>query len=189
MHARLPVPGVAFLAGAALGAVISGGLVEERLSAGSVPVGAVVNALITLAAIVTLGLLYRRGAHAAPLVVLPQAVGAAVGVIAVHLALRCGWVHGAAWLAERPAQLVNDAVEVFAILTVVWACANRWDPRLLAVALAVALLYRVTGSFWHLDAAPRGFLVTVQDLVMAQLACAALALPLYERMTRSDLAR
>jgi hypothetical protein len=73
---------------------------------------------------------------------------------------------------------------VFATLTVVWAFAKRLDLRLLIAALAVALIYRATGRFWHLDAAPRGFLVPVQDLVLAQLACAALALPLYGWMTR-----
>jgi hypothetical protein len=153
-----------------------------------VPVGAVVNALVTFASIGMLGLLHRR----APLVsrvVVPQALGAAVGVFGIHLALRWGWIAGAPWLAERPAQLVNDAVAVFATLTLVWGCAKRIDLRLLVVALAVMSVYRATGSYWHLDSAPRGFLVPVQDLVIAQLVCAALALPLYQRMTRHDLAR
>jgi hypothetical protein len=179
--------GAAFLAGAALAAVISGGLVEERLSAGSLHVGAVVNALVTLASILTLALLGRR-VPLGPGVVVPQVAGAAVGVLLVHVALRRGWITGAPWLAERPAQLVNDAVAVFATLIVVWACVNRRDLRLLVAALAIALLYRATGRFWHLDAAPLGFLVTVQDLVVAQFVCAALALPLYDWMTRDDLA-
>jgi len=178
----------AFLAGASLALVTSGGIVEERLSAGSVHVGVVVNALVTFASILTLGLLHRR-APLVPAVVVPQAVGAAVGVLCVHVALRWGWIAGAPWLAERPAQLVNDAVAVFATLTVVWACANRLDLRLLVAALAVLSLYRATGTLWHLDVAPQGFKVTVQDLVIAQLACAALALPLYQWMTRHDLAR
>jgi hypothetical protein len=185
MNGRLP--GAAFLAGVALAVVTSGGLVEERLSAGSVHVGAAVNALVTLASIVILARVCRR-APLTPAVVVSQAVGAAVGVVAVHLALRGGWIHGAPWLAERPAQLVNDGVAVFATLTVVWAFANQLDMRLLIAALAVALVYRATGRFWHLDTAPHGFLVPVQDLVLAQLACAALALPLYGWMTREDVA-
>lgn len=179
--------GAAFLAGAALATVASGGLVEERLSAGSLLSGGVVNALVTLASIATLGFLGRRTPLAARTVV-PQAVGAMVGVLGVHLALRLGWIAGAPWLAERPAQLVNDMVAVFTTLTIVWACANRYDLRLLLVALVAALLYRATGRFWHVDMAPAGYLVTVQDLVLAQLACAALVLPLYERMTRDELA-
>jgi hypothetical protein len=182
-----PRSGAAFLAGAALAIVASGGLVEERLSAGSLLSGAEVNALVTLVSIATLGFLGRRTPLAARTVV-PQAVGAVVGVLGVHLALRYGWITGAPWLAERPAQLVNDAVAVFATMTIVWACANRCDLRLLVAALAVALLYRATGRFWHLDAAPPGYLVTVQDLVVAQLGCAALVLPLYQWMTRDELA-
>jgi hypothetical protein len=161
--------GAAFLAGAALGIVTSGGIVEERLSAGSPHVGVVVNALVTFASILTLGLLHRRAPLVARVIV-PQVAGAALGVLGIHLALRWGWIAGAPWLAERPAQLVNDAVAVLATLMVLWA-------------------YRATGSLWHLDAAPHGFMVTVQDLVIAQLACAALALPLYQWMTRDDLAR
>jgi hypothetical protein len=180
--------GASFLAGAVLALVTSGGILEERVSAGSVHVGAAVNAVVTFAAIATLGLLHRR----APLVsrvIVPQAMGATVGVLGIHLALRWGWLVGAPWLAEGPAQLVNDAVAVFGTLAVVWACANHLDLRLLVVALVVTSVYRATGTYWHLDAAPRGFLVPVQDLVIAQLVCAALALPLYQRMTRDDLAR
>ena len=128
--------GAAFLAGAALAVVTSGGIVEERLSAGSPRVGVVVNALVTFGSILTLGLLHRRAPLVAGVIV-PQAVGAVLGVLGIHLALRCGWIAGAPWLAERPAQLVNDAVAVFATLTIVWACANRCDLRLLVVALAV----------------------------------------------------
>ncbi len=180
--------GAAFLAGAALAAVTSGGIVEERLSAGNPYVGVAVNALATFASILMLGLLHRSAPLVAGVIV-PQAAGAALGVLGIHLALRWGWIAGAPWLAERPAQLVNDAVAVFAMLMVVWACANRFDLRLLVVALAVMSLYRATGRLWHLDAAPHGFLVSVQDLVIAQLACAAFALPLYQWMTRDDLAR
>ncbi len=180
--------GAAFLAGATLAVVTSGGIVEERLSAGSPHVGIVVNALVTFASILTLGLLHRRAPLVAGVMV-PQVAGAVLSVLGIHLALRWGWIAGAPWLAERPAQLVNDAVAVLATLTVLWACANRLDLRLLVVALAVLSAYRATGSLWHLDAAPHGFTVTVQDLVIAQLACAALALPLYRWMTHDDLAR
>ena len=44
-------------------------------------------------------------------------------------------------------------------------------------------LYRATSRLWHLDAAPHGFVFTVQDLVLAQCAAAAIALPLYRQMT------
>lgn len=179
--ARLSV--AALLAGAALATVTSGGIVAERLSGGSVAVGSTVNALVTFASILTLALLHRRGPLVSSVVV-PQLAGAALGILGVHLALRWGWIAGAPWLTERPAQLVNDAVEVLATLAVVWACARGLDLRLLVGALVVAAVYRTTGHLWHLDAAPRGFLVPVQDLVIAQLVCAALALPIYRTMTR-----
>ena len=172
-----------FVAGAAFAMVTSTGLVEERSSSGSLNVAVVANALVTLAAILVLGLVQRRVAISGR-TLLPQAFGAACGIAVVHLALRMGLLVAPSWLSERPAQFMNDAVAVFSTLTVVWACARRLDLRLLVGALLLVTAYRVTAPFWHLDVAPRGFTFRVQDFVLAQFVGAALALPLYRRMTR-----
>jgi hypothetical protein len=175
-------PVAAFFAGGALALVTSGGIVEERLSSGSLDRGVVVNALMTVASIGLLVLVQRRVPRTRR-VLIAQAFGALLGILGVHLALRSGVIAGAPWLSERPAQLVNDVVAVFAVLAVVWACAERLDWRLLAAAALLVVLYRATGKLWHLDVAPHGFVVSVQDLVMAQCVGAAVALLLYRNAT------
>jgi hypothetical protein len=174
-------PVAPFLTGAGLALVTSGGLLEERLSPGSAQWGFVVNTLVTVAAVGLLVLAQRGSAtHGTQGGRMAQAAGAAVGILVVHAALRLGWVADAPWLTERPLQLVNDAVAVFATLGVVWACAEEAiDLGLFAVAITVVILYRATGRLWHLDLPPQGFRVPVQTLVMAQVAAAALAVALY----------
>jgi hypothetical protein len=172
-----------FVAGAVFAMVTSTGIVEERLSSGSPNVSLVVNACVTFAAIVVLGLVQRR----APLstrIILPQAIGAVCGIGVVHLALWAGILAAPSWLSERPPQLVNDAVAVFSTLALVWACASRLNLPLLVGALLLLTAYKITARFWHLDASPHGFLFRVQDLVLAQVVAAALALPIYRTMTR-----
>jgi len=172
----------AFIGGAALALVTSGSLVEERLSRGSGGVAMIANAFVTLAAVALVSFVRERTPSAQVLV--PQAVGAAVGVAAVHLVLRAELLPTPSWLSERPAQLMNDAVAVFSVLLVAWACARRLDLRLLVGALLAVTAYRMTGRHWHLDDAPLGFRFRVQDLVCAQLAATAFALALYREMTR-----
>jgi hypothetical protein len=162
----------------ALATLVSGGILEERLSGGSVNVGLVVNALMTLMAIVTLSVIERRGVRSVRVLVL-QVAGAAVGILAVHLALRLGFITGAAWLVEKPAQLMNDVVAVAATLAVAWACARGLSSRLLLAVLVLLTAYRATARLWHLDAPPAAFHVTVQDLIVAQLVAVALALGVY----------
>jgi hypothetical protein len=176
-----PYPAViAFVGGTAFAVLASGGIVEERLSTGRAGVGVVVNAFIMLASILMLGAVRTRRSTS---VFVLQAVGAFLGVAVVHLALRMGWLAAPVWLAERPAQVVNDIVAVAATLAVVWACAGELDVRLLVLALATLTLYKMTGRFWHLDAPPGGFAITVQNLVLAQVAATALSLPIYRHMT------
>ncbi len=163
--------------------VTSTGLVEERSSSGSLSVAVVVNAVVTLGAMLVLGLVQRRVATSGR-ALLPQALGAACGIAVVHVALRMGLLVAPSWLSERPAQFMNDAVAVFSTLGIVWACARRLDLRLLVSALLVVTAYRVTAPFWHVDVAPHGFAFPVQDLVLAQFVAAALALPLYRGMTQ-----
>lgn len=178
--AFIPALLVPFLGGLGLAVVTSGGLVEERVSLGSVYGGLVVNAFVTVAAVILLVLAQRAASGGAPRAArLAQAIGAAAGILGVHLALHVGWVAGAPWLTERPLQLVNDAVAVFATLGVVWACAEGVHLGIFAVAITLVLAYRVTGGLWHLDAAPQAFSVSVQNLVMAQFAAVAVAVALY----------
>lgn len=163
--------------------VTSTGLVEERVSAGSLNVAVVTNAFVTFAAVLVLGLVQRR-VDVTARGLLPQAFGAVCGIAVVHLALRVGLLVAPSWLSERPAQLMNDAVSVFSTLALVWACARRLDLRLLVSALLIVTAYRVTAPFWHLDAAPHGFAFRIQDFVIAQFVATALALPLYRTMTK-----
>jgi hypothetical protein len=174
----------AFLAGAVFGAITSAGILEERLSAGSATVGMIVNAFMTFLSLLALGMIERRRSSAR--VLLLQLLGATVGIASVHLALRSGWIAVPVWLAERPAQFVNDGVAVFGTLALVWACARRFDLRVLLLALVIVTVYRASGRFWHLDVAPGGFSVSVQDLILAQFGAVALALPLYRRMTARE---
>jgi hypothetical protein len=183
----LPTRSATFLPSVLLATLVSGGILEERLSGGSANVGIVVNALMTIMAILTLGLIERGGVRSVRVLVL-QVAGAAVGIAAVHLALRFGWIPGAAWLVERPAQLMNDVVAVAATLAVAWACARGLSSRILLAVLVLLTAYRATARLWHLDAPPSAFHVTVQDLVVAQLVAVALALGIYSglRSMRGD---
>jgi hypothetical protein len=113
-----------------------------------------------------------------------HATGAAAGVLAVHAALHVGWLAGPSWLVERPAQLVNDVIAVGVTVGLVWACAEGIRAGRLVVAFVAMTLYRLTSPMWHLDAAPHGWLITVQELVVAQLVAVAAGLIAYEAATR-----
>jgi len=173
-----------FAAGLVLAVVTCGGIVEERLSSGNPGVAVAANALVTFGAILALGLVQRR-APFSNRAAIPQAVGAACGILAVHLALRVGVVHTAPWMSEKPRQLVNDAVAVFSTLAVVWACARGLSLRLLIGVLVVLTTYKMTGRLWHLDVAPHGFVITVQDFVVAQFVGGLVGLTLFREMTRN----
>ncbi len=172
-----------FLAGLILAIVTCGGIVEERLSAGSPVIAMAANALVTFAAILALGVVQLRAPHSSRAAV-PQVLGAACGILAIHWALRLGIIHAAPWMSERPPQLVNDLVAVGTTLALVWACARGLDARLLAGALVALTAYRSSAQLWHLDLAPHGFQVTVQDFVVAQFVAGAIALGLFREMTR-----
>jgi hypothetical protein len=173
-----------FGAGLVLAVVTCGGILEERLSSGSPGVAVAANALVTFGAILALGLVQRRAPFSNRAAV-PQALGAACGIVAVHLALRLGIVHLAPWMSEKAGQFVNDAVAVFSTLAVVWACARGLSLRLLIGALVVLTAYKMTGRFWHLDVAPHGFVITVQDFVVAQFVAGVVALTVFREMTRN----
>lgn len=169
-----------------LGVVTSGGLVLERMAQGDLRVALLVNAVTTVAVLVVARwnaeIRARRPRAAsdrksrAVRVALGQGAGAAFAVALVHATLRLVHDPSLAWMNEGVAQLVNDAVAVGALLSVAWA-ASRRPPRLghLAGALALVTAYRASAACWHLDRAPHGFAITIQQLVVAQFVAAALA--------------
>ncbi len=124
--------------------------------------------------------------------ILAQSLGAALGVLAVHLVLRGSALPARPWLSERPPQLVNDLVAVFGALTLIWSCARRPFGVLAGVAaLALALGYALTSSRWHLDAPPPSSVrdlatslrsVSIQLGVLGQLACTAIATTTFRRL-------
>jgi len=179
---------VALGVGLLLGLVTSGGIAGERITRGAIGAALVANAAVTLVALFAIVPTMRRmlvsfgdGERARtihPLVVLvPQIVGAAAGIFVVHFVLRREALGALPWLSERPAQLVNDAVAAAGLLALVWASANDLDPRVLVIAFIGVTLYRLTSPLWHLDAAT--FHTSVQELIVAQLVAAALALGLF----------
>lgn len=126
-------------------------------------------------------------------VMLAQAVGAVLGVLAVHLALRGSPFGAYAWLSERPPQLVNDFASAFGALALLWACA--WQPvgaLSSLIAVAISALYAFTAPRWHLDAwgealrhgahAP----ISVQLAVLVQLACTAVGVSAFHRRSASQ---
>jgi hypothetical protein len=195
---RFVAPG--FAMGLLLALSVSGGIAGERITRGSYGVALLANAMMTAVALVLVVFTMRRvrlsfsetGSAGSPqrhalLVLASQVVGAAAGVIAVHVLLRREALSMLPWLSESPAQLVNDAVAVAGFLALVWASVNGLDARLLVLAFLGLTLYRATAPMWHLDHAPGGFHTSVQELVVAQLVAAALALGLFRTATaRAD---
>jgi hypothetical protein len=111
-----------------------------------------------------------------------QIVGASLGIVVAHSLLRSSSLGGVAWLSERPAQFVNDAVAVFAPLAIVWASSRRPpNTAVLAATLVLVTAYRMTGSMWHVDTAH--FSYTVQDLVTGELAGSALGISAFRLLT------
>lgn len=172
---------IAFATGLALATVASGGIVAERLSGGDLRVAFGAHVLSSVAA---LGVLLQRRNESGVAVVALQAVGAALGILATHYLLRSSQLGVVPeWMAEGPAQLVNDGVAVFAPLAVI-AAASRRRPNtiVLAATLVLVTAYRATAFMWHLDAIR--FVYSVQDLVTGELAGAALAIATFRLLAR-----
>lgn len=167
---------LAFSTGLLLALAASGGIAGERLTLGGPSVGLAANAAATVAALLAASATMRRPRL---VVLVSQVLGAVAGVVLVHLLLRRAAEGPFPWLSESPAQLVNDAVAVMGLLALAWACARGLDLRVLLGALVVVTAYRVTSPLWHVDRAPAGFHTTVQQLVVAELVAAAIALGLF----------
>jgi hypothetical protein len=154
-----------FTSGFAVAMIACGGILAQRLTRGDVRVALVAQLLLTA----TLLVVARLGASKAATVV----VGGVLGILLAHSVVRTSSIGALPWLCERPAQLVNDAVAVFAPLAIVWASSRR-PPNTLVVAATLLLVtaYRATASAWHLDGAV--FSYSVQDLVTTEFAGSAL---------------
>jgi len=145
----------AWLGGAAtaalLGAVVSGGIVVQRI-AGTAITAVAANAVTTVAAVVVVYATVRAFTGNPRALALAQCFGALAGVALVHLVLR-RMLAQYPWVHEQPRQLVNDLVGVFGVLTIVWGCARAVvRPLWMIAGLSLLLGYELTARYWHLDA-------------------------------------
>lgn len=139
------------------------GVLAQRVSRGALDVALLAQTVTTVAA-----LCVARPGSAREFGFGAHAIGGATAILVAHALLRSSSVADSASLVERPAQLVNDAVAVFAPLAIIWASSRRPPSTLaLAATLLVVIAYHASGSTWHLDGGE--FEHTVQDLVTAQL--------------------
>lgn len=194
---------LASLCGFILAALVSAGVVGERLRAGSVHTALIVDALVLVAGIVVttltsrpLNLLFAAISNDgdAPIlmrlrpsvVAVPQLVGMMSGIALVHLILRRSNVSALTWMCECPPQFVNDIVATVGTFAAVWACAaRRIRIDLLIATLGLLLLYGHTRQHWHVDRAPFPFEMTIQELVVAQVIATATGLLAFRRFSSS----
>lgn len=160
--------------GLVLALLTSGSLLYQRVTEGSIR-AALMGNVVTTAAVVGAVLLSRgRRTRWSAL------AGLAVGVALVHAFVRLELHQTFPWLAERPAQLVNDGVAAVAALSLAAAFARRpIDLGPILAGAVVVAAYAVTRSWWHLDAAPHAFQAGVQQCVVAEFLSAALGLLLF----------
>lgn len=160
-----------------LGLVGSAGLFVERLTGGKAGAAIMVSLVWTG---VALTLARRASAHIRAKDL--AAIGA--GIALAHLVFRAGAGAAYPWLVERPSQLVNDlVVGVGAWLAIVGLGKLEAKPRVVLAGIALAAIYLVTASRWHLDVPPRGPTLAVQTLVPLHLAAIALALATYRAIS------
>jgi hypothetical protein len=204
---------VGLLAGLIFAVIVSSGILVERLAPGNLWIVTLANVVGATASLLVLALTFRPfltrfeattpGPRAALLrrralaMIVAQSLGAALGVLCVHLVLRSSALPARPWLSERPPQLVNDLVAVFGALALIWSCARRPFGVLAGVgALALALGYALTSSRWHLDAPPPASVralstslqsVSIQLAVLGQLACTAIATTTFRRLAVRNL--
>lgn len=177
---------IAFVAGLLLAIGSSGAIVIDRTLGGTARFAFASNVLVSGVCSVVFALTLRShyatlifGAAIARLraIVLigPQLVGAAIGIAITHLLLRL--VGYAPWLCEGPQQFVNDAVASIglALMMRAWGC-RSFCLGALAMGLGILVMYSTTSSLWHLDQPPSPFEVGVQQLVVTQVLCGAVAL-------------
>jgi hypothetical protein len=170
---------IGLVTGFAVAMVACGGILAQRLSRGDLKAALVAHLLLTVAVLGVMRAERPEAREASAYKLVAQILGATGGIVVAHAALRTSPSLALPWLSERPAQFVNDAVAVFAPLTVVWA-ANRRPPntRVLVSTLVLVTFYRATSFMWHLDAA--SFTYTVQDFVTGEFAGSAIGVAAFK---------
>jgi glycerol uptake facilitator-like aquaporin len=151
--------GTAFL----LAAVVGSGIMGERLAGGNVAIALLANALATGATLITLIFIFGpiSGAHFnpavtlasasqgglgwsdAPIYILAQVLGAAIGVGAAHLMFGQDLIQISQHARGGLAQFFSEFVATFGLLCVIWGCA-----RLRSETVAVAVGLYITGAYW-----------------------------------------
>lgn len=152
--------------GFGLALVVSCGIVHQRLLGSTTTSAVAANTLTTMVAVFALLATVRTFMTSfGPMtfeprtrerrittLALSQAIGAVLGVLAIHALVSQG-LDAHPWLREHPRQLVNDLVAVFGVLAFVWGCSQKPIRLPLMVAgLALVLGYEATAGYWHLDA-------------------------------------
>jgi hypothetical protein len=204
---------IGLIAGLVFALIVSSGILIERLAPGNIGIVTMANVIAATAALLVLAFTFRpfltrfeatahdrRGSlqrRRALAMIVAQSLGAALGVLCVHLILRSAALPARPWLSERPPQFVNDVVAVFGALTLIWSCARRPFGALSGLlALGLALGYALTSSRWHLDAPPPASAralgvslrtVSIQLAVLGQLACTAIATTTFRRLSARSL--
>jgi hypothetical protein len=162
-------------AGFAVALVACGGVLAARVSRGDLTVALAAHIALTIAMLTMLRPQWSGCARdrVAAMRLTVQIVGAAAAIVLAHAGVREFATRAFPWLSERPCQLVNDAVVVFAPLAVVWASSrHRPSTPVLVATLLLVSAYRLTASLWHLDAARYSY--SVQDFVTGEFAGLAL---------------
>ena len=150
------------LGGFCVGTVTGAAVFAARLGGGE-PRTAIAGEVATmLAALALASVLETRRERS----FLAAACAAVIGAWLAHRVLVA--THGAPWMREAPAQLVNDAVAALATLTLVASFAGR-TVRVACVLAASTLVgvYALTHAMWHVDRSPT-VIVSVQRCVVAQ---------------------
>ena len=146
-----------------LAAVVSSGIMGDRLSGGSVGLALLANTLATGAALVALILTFGpiSGAHFNPAVTLAdasqggmpwrevpwyvaaQVIGAFGGVAAAHAMFEAPLFFASRHVRSGPSQAFSEFVATFGLLAVIWGCARS---RSSAVPFGVAAY--ITAAYW-----------------------------------------
>ncbi len=150
-----------------LAAVVGSGIMADRLSGGNQAIALLANTVATAAALIALILTFGpiSGAHfnpavsiadasqgglpwrEAPLYVLAQVCGAAVGVWTAHVMFGERVFMLSIHARSGPAQMVSEFVATFGLLSVIWGCSRRRSQAVpFAVAAYIAAAYWFTAS-------------------------------------------
>ena len=166
-------------AGFVVAAATSVAILAERVTAGAYGAALAGDVVTTIVAVAVSVYAWRARLHCKSL--LWTSVGAALAIFAVHAAI--ARFRPTPWLDETPRQVVNDVISAIAILGLIAVIgAKRIElARFVAITAPVAA-YALTHAHWHVDRAPNGFAMTVQQCVVAQFVSVSLGLFAFRAM-------